>query len=356
MASVPCVECEDVASAVRCVQCEDNFCSLCFQYLHRKGKRATHTPIKAENNEQLDMPKQEKVEGTTAHFVEKFEAEKKKKKSEKKSQNNKEPENTEISRKLLEQINFTPLRLNEEERNLLGLMEGVLNISEYTDKVDVSSSNYGYGFGFFSFGSYGTNIRNKDQIIMRELDEIFSLISGLYTSTNLRRGKTLVLNRTFKDNSAFFQQAFEIARRFKIMNPDKMRTTYGKMMHLLQDAVTPGLLDFQVKVSPPFFLQYLQEGIPSSLSYNLFISFLFLSWMIPSPSFLFISHPHILPLSLYLLSTVPLLHSSTSPCLLDSSLSPLIHSFSSFISILAQPMTDLSFLYYRNQSKQSELY
>ena len=38
-----CVECEDQAATVACNQCNDNFCFLCYQSQHRKGKRAAHT-------------------------------------------------------------------------------------------------------------------------------------------------------------------------------------------------------------------------------------------------------------------------------------------------------------------------
>ena len=43
------------------------------------------------------------------------------------------------------------------------------------------------------------------------------------------------------------------------MNPDKMRTTYGKLMHLLQDAVKPGMLDFDVVKPIKTVYRFLKE-------------------------------------------------------------------------------------------------
>jgi len=238
-----CVECEDVPAGVKCVECDDEFCGLCYQWLHRKGKRAKHT---IESVHEKGKPVQLNVEGTTEHFVQSF------------SNNGKEesPKTKTYSQasvvfqspeEFIEQIKTIPLRLTAEERKLLSLLEGALNISEYTDKVDVSRSMSGFNFGFWSFSSFGRGRDDdrKDQVIQRELNEVFSLVSGLFTATDFLRGKKLVANN-FSENCEFFQTVFEVGRRFKIMNPDKMRDTYGKLMHLLQDAVKPSNCSFEV--------------------------------------------------------------------------------------------------------------
>ena len=40
-----CVECKEKAAKVRCDQCTDEYCRICFQMQHRKGKRAGHTTM-----------------------------------------------------------------------------------------------------------------------------------------------------------------------------------------------------------------------------------------------------------------------------------------------------------------------
>ena len=64
------------------------------------------------------------------------------------------------------------------------ILEGALEVSEYTSNVDVSSNMYGY---FWSMG-----VSKKSNIIKHQLREVLSFVSGLYVSSDFKSGQKLV--------------------------------------------------------------------------------------------------------------------------------------------------------------------
>ncbi|KAN0032792.1 hypothetical protein ACTFIV_006715 [Dictyostelium citrinum] len=119
----------------------------------------------------------------------------------------------------IDRSKYIPVRLNIRERNDLRLLEAALHVSEYTDKIDIIHVG----------GS-------KSKRINEQLRSMCAILSGLLVASDFKKGQQLVENKDFFENEEFFQNVFEIGRRHKIMNPAKMRTEYGKMIHLLQDA------------------------------------------------------------------------------------------------------------------------
>jgi hypothetical protein len=117
----------------------------------------------------------------------------------------------------VERAKFIPLRLTIPERKCLRLLDAALQVSEYTDKIDT------YGFGL-----------SKTKRIVHQIRELCQILSGLVLSVDYKQGQELFSDRDFRANAAFYQKIFELGRRHKIMNPDKMRTTYGKLIYLLQ--------------------------------------------------------------------------------------------------------------------------
>jgi len=129
---------------------------------------------------------------------------------------------------LIERSKYIPMRLNSSERLLLNVVEGALEVSEYTDKVDVSSNNY---FARTAYDKYDT--------VECQTDKLCKTLAGLAICNDYRSlGKDL-LGKDLVGNEEFFSTVLEIGRRYKIMNPDKMRTNYGKLLYVIMDNRAP---------------------------------------------------------------------------------------------------------------------
>ncbi|KAI9486754.1 MAG: hypothetical protein EXX96DRAFT_593230 [Benjaminiella poitrasii] len=116
---------------------------------------------------------------------------------------------------------FIPLRLKLEERKYLRLLEAALNVTEYTEKIDDVSST------------------GKAKRVVNQIKELCAILTGIVLGCDYKRGQELFADRSFEENEEFFQIIFEIGRRHKIMNPEKMRSAYGKLMYLLTDSMIP---------------------------------------------------------------------------------------------------------------------
>lgn len=117
----------------------------------------------------------------------------------------------------VERSKYIPLRLSFGERKFLRLLDAALQVSEYTDKIDT------IGFSM-----------SKAKRIVHQIRELCAILSGLVLSADYKLGQSLFTSRDFHKNEQFYQDIFELGRRHKIMNPDKMRTTYRKLIYLLQ--------------------------------------------------------------------------------------------------------------------------
>jgi len=117
---------------------------------------------------------------------------------------------------------YIPLRLNDRERQILSVLEGALSVSEYTDRVDSVMAWRGARTGR----------------AVEELQEMLAYMTGLAVAASLKVSHEPCLEA----NADVFREAFEVGRRFKGMNPDKMRASYGKLIYMLQDATAPDVI------------------------------------------------------------------------------------------------------------------
>ena len=115
-------------------------------------------------------------------------------------------------RSWVELARFIPLRLTPDERRILALLDRTLKVSEYTDNVDIYVSR-----------------SNRAELIRTEMSRIHSVLSGQYIAMKMTKNIQIL-------TAEWFGNTFEIGRRYKAMNPDRLRDTWVKMMYMLQDS------------------------------------------------------------------------------------------------------------------------
>ncbi|CAO3607795.1 unnamed protein product [Cunninghamella echinulata] len=213
-----CVECKDQEASLWCKQCDECFCEVCSGMIHRTGKRVSHTfkPYSKYIKEQPDnesdnketMKDDSEQDKTDAHTTTET------------TTGNKSVE-FDVGEWMENRSKYIPLRLQMEERKYLRLLEAALNVTEYTDKIDKTSHT------------------SKAKRVVTQIKELCAILTGLVLACDYKRGQELFADRSYEENEDFFQTIFEIGRRHKIMNPEKMRTAYGKLMYLLSDSMIP---------------------------------------------------------------------------------------------------------------------
>eukprot|EP00924_Labyrinthula_sp_SR-Ha-C_P015663 maker-scaffold_4-snap-gene-6.2-mRNA-1 protein AED:0.03 eAED:0.03 QI:229/1/1/1/1/1/6/319/595 len=137
-----------------------------------------------------------------------------------KSEHKLDPEVSEkIGKWYTERSKYIPVRLTFDERKYLRMVQSVFKVSEYTDIVD------------------GKVYSNPNRRVKAQLQNISSILTSFLVCSGQES------EEGFEEFVDDFKTIFELARRYKIMNPEKMRGTYGKMMYLLQDSRTASVQD-----------------------------------------------------------------------------------------------------------------
>ena len=104
----------------------------------------------------------------------------------------------------LERFKFIPVRLDEEERQILSVLESALEVSEYTDNVDVIHSHLR---------------QTRLSRIISNLVEVLSITTGLMVAANLTKGEALCKGKTLSDNVPLFKDMFEICLLYTSPSP-----------------------------------------------------------------------------------------------------------------------------------------
>lgn len=121
-----------------------------------------------------------------------------------------------------ERAKHIPMRLTTTERELLRNVRSVLRVTDYTSLADAP---------------YPSAVKRT----VAQCKQIAAICSGLVMCAEFEVGREVCRTASFSsaEVAAHLQRSLEVARRHKIMNPEKMRTEYGKLINLLQDSMRP---------------------------------------------------------------------------------------------------------------------
>jgi hypothetical protein len=130
-----------------------------------------------------------------------------------------------------DRVKYIPVRLSYSQRKKLRLLNAVLNVNDYTNKVDDPRYE----------GQEKSNSRDR---LTEQTKNIAAFLNGMLLSVDYNEGQKLLKGDVnYVDYKEVFEELVEIGRRYKIMNPEKMRTEYGKLIYLLQDMVNPTIME-----------------------------------------------------------------------------------------------------------------
>ena len=290
-----CIECVSNVFEVLCENCQEKLCRMCAASLHRSGNRRNHrmTRLSSFPDQDDDQPQKEGKKGKKEKEDEEEEEEEKpwySSSSSSSNKNGKKPDffdrwfgnsyyggyertlnipldqlpklenvcKDQLSERYDPTLDFAtrskyiPLRLEGNERKRLRLLDSTLETLEYTHRIDSPA------------------LIGNPRRTFYQAQDICSLLSCIALGLNHSVGRDLLESRSYKDHAAFYASIFELGRRYKIVNPEKMRTNYGKLMYMLQDALTPELnqlLEFSCLAPIKTVYDFLEsEGIADMLN------------------------------------------------------------------------------------------
>jgi len=116
---------------------------------------------------------------------------------------------------------YIPLRLKFEERKRLRLIQSAMKTNNYTNLVDTG------------------NVTSVNKRKVRQAKCIQAVLLGIATTYKYHLASGLLEDPQYSAYESTFARAFEIGRRYKVTNPEKMREYYGKLIYLLQDSRLP---------------------------------------------------------------------------------------------------------------------